>query len=415
MHNTSALSNKKTDLLSIREAKRKSPKKYVNCKLCFGRVQKRNFFRHRKNCGKGQEGSEGVVKCKKSLSFDLKDDDFYSEVLDSMKDGLNEKILEDSTMYSFGRNLWEIKGFRKVRAIRGKLRDSQRLLEKMRDITNNQNLTWLEIIHVKQVENLIQAIKGIVHFGKKGKDISIDAPSTAILLIRIANDMADFLLTEFCKKEQTADIDNVNRFLKLFKNESNKKIRHHADRTLKRQKREKPDALPLSSDIAKLADYAKSETEHLMSDLKESRNEESYHRLVKNILFRLTTFNRRRGGAVEKLKISEYLRPTDVMTSVSEEIMAQLAPDELKILKTTKLIEVEHKCDNFVPILVTPEVQNAIELLLKYRHFADVASDNLYVFPAKKGSLNPVRGSEVLRTYRGATKISRPDAFTATG
>lgn len=142
----------------------------------------------------------------------------------------------------------------------------------------------------------------------------------------------------------------TRRFLKLFKKESEKKIRQHADETLKRSKNAKPILLPLSSDIAKLAEFTKKETEELASRLKITYSSETYHQLVRNVLFRLTSFNRRRGGAVEKMKIQKYLKPTDVIASVSEETMSQLTPEEMTLLTSTKLVEVEHKCDNFVQI-----------------------------------------------------------------
>lgn len=95
--------------------------------------------------------------------------------------------------------------------------------------------------------------------------------------------------------------------------------------------------------------------------------------------------------------------------------MSQLDKEELELLMTTKLVEIEHKCDNFLPILIRPDVQAAIDLLLDLRQVAEVDEGNPHVFAAKRGSLNSVRGSQIIRSYREAIAITKPENITATG
>lgn len=61
-----------------------------------------------------------------------------------------------------------------------------------------------------------------------------------------------------------------------------------------------------------------------------------------------------------------------------------------------------------------PDIEKAIELLLKYRNIADIDLGNPYIFPARNGSLMPIRGSEVVRQYRETIPLQRPEAITAT-
>lgn len=183
--------------------------KIYNCKGCYGRIQKRNFHKHKKVCAENKSSS---AKVNKFLNFDLNDDDFYKDVLGSMKRGLDKNIMESDIIYRFGKYLWEVKGFRKVRFVRGQLRDSYRLLEKIRKDTGDLQLTWSELVHVSQVECLLKNIKELVQFEKKGKGVTMEAPSTAKRLIRVTNDIADFFLTEYCRKEECAKIDDTSIF-----------------------------------------------------------------------------------------------------------------------------------------------------------------------------------------------------------
>lgn len=189
----------------------------------------------------------------------------------------------------------------------------------------------------------------------------------------------------------------------------------HADLDLIRKERRKPDPLPQTSDLVTLSEHCKEETGDLMIELQNGKKCEIWHKLSRNVLLRLTTFNRRRGGGVEKMKIEEYTHPTNVKSSVSEEVMDQLSPEEEKLLTDTRLIEVEHKCNNFVPIFVMPDLQEATGLLLKLRDIADIDPENPYVFPARRGSLMPIRGSEIVRQYREVVPLKKPQAVTATG
>lgn len=77
-------------------------------------------------------------------------------------------------------------------------------------------------------------------------------------------------------------------------------------------------------------------------------------------------------------------------------------------------MEIEHKCDNFVPILIAPDIQEAIELLIAKRGECEIGEDNPYVFAASRGSCNAIRGSEVLRSYKQTVDIEKPEGITAT-
>lgn len=96
------------------------------------------------------------------------------------------------------------------------------------------------------------------------------------------------------------------------------------------------------------------------------------------------------------MKISECINPPDVKGGVSEEVMAQLSEEDMSFLNGHRLVQIEHKCHNFEPILIDEDLQKTINLLLEYRPYAEVERENPYVFAAGKGSLQPARGSQIM-------------------
>jgi len=65
--------------------------------------------------------------------------------------------------------------------------------------------------------------------------------------------------------------------------------------------------------------------------------------------------------------------------------------------------------------LLTPVLQNSIDVLLKWRKEAGVHPDNQYVFARPNfDSRNPIRSSDAIRRFANETYLSAPENVTST-
>lgn len=66
-----------------------------------------------------------------------------------------------------------------------------------------------------------------------------------------------------------------------------------------------------------------------------------------------------------------------------------------------------------VPVLLTPDMIAAMDLLIKYRNDCQVYKENIYLF-ARPGVLSHYRGSDCFRKYANQCGAKNPEALTST-
>ena len=81
------------------------------------------------------------------------------------------------------------------------------------------------------------------------------------------------------------------------------------------------------------------------------------------------------------------------------------------------MVEMLGKRNRKVPVIITPDLKKAIELLTdeQIRKKAHVVDENQYVFPVNDGrSLNNLRGNDVLRNVCKKVELENAQAITST-
>ena len=81
------------------------------------------------------------------------------------------------------------------------------------------------------------------------------------------------------------------------------------------------------------------------------------------------------------------------------------------------MVEILGKCNRKVPVIVTPDLKKAMELLThkQIRKKADVVEDNQYVFPVNNGrSCNSLRGNDAIRKACSKVKLENAKAISST-
>ncbi|XP_052795675.1 uncharacterized protein LOC128228411 [Mya arenaria] len=136
--------------------------------------------------------------------------------------------------------------------------------------------------------------------------------------------------------------------------------------------------------------------------------------LNKVTLSRLVMFNRKRGGEVEMMKVSDYNSRKATSTPLKE-IESVLSPVERMLCARFGRVEIRGKKGRTVPVLLLPVVQKSIDLLLKYRREAGVHEKSIFLFARPNyDSLNPIRMCDTLRYFLSNLNLTAEELLTST-
>lgn len=117
---------------------------------------------------------------------------------------------------------------------------------------------------------------------------------------------------------------------------------------------------------------------------------------------------------MERLTVENY-HNRQTNNKPMPEIESTLSPVEKMLCSRLGRVEIRGKKGRTVAVLLTPEMQKCIDILLKYREKAGVNTKNNFVFARANGeSLNPIRMSDTLRTYRSTLNLSAGECLTST-
>lgn len=98
------------------------------------------------------------------------------------------------------------------------------------------------------------------------------------------------------------------------------------------------------------------------------------------VLAQLVVFNKRRGNEPATMLVSAYVNRPNWKDKSSKEVVSCLQPMEKVLMERMDLVQVPGKRNRRVPILITPEVRSAMNLLLHTRDDCSVPSQNRFFF-----------------------------------
>lgn len=166
----------------------------------------------------------------------------------------------------------------------------------------------------------------------------------------------------------------------LFKSDYSDNVSCPALSTLKLKSYKKPDELPTTEDLMKLKAYTEKQLKELTNQLKSQPSYSIWRKLSEVVLTRLLVFNKRRASEPAKLELSQYLSRPNWQALSNQEVIANLQPLEKKLMERMDLVQVPGKRNRRVPILITPNVKEAMDLMVDTRNVCGVPSQNRYFF-----------------------------------
>ena len=403
---------KKGELVACNRARgttSKTGNDYLACNACKGFFLRATLWRHKRICepmggGRVQAAARAAMPATRDMSAKLR------KVLDSMcLDHVSLLSRTDESIIMFGETLCAKLGneCKDIQNIRNRMRELGRLLEVMR--REDPELTLKDVLVPGRFSALCAGVRAVCGFDSETN--TYGTPSLALKIGQSVKLCADQVLAQQIEGGQ--DTALTRQFIELYNLQWNRQVSRHAHVTLHEAKWNRAEAMPVAADIQLMHKYLDQETESKLAELKAKPTPEAYKAVAELVLARLILFNRRRQGEASAMTVDAYRKATASEQGNHPEVTSSLTSFERHLAGTLLRVVVRGKKGRGVPILLTREMREAVDILLESREAAGV-SESQYVFASTLSDHRPLRGSDCLRKCARLSGVVNPETLTST-
>lgn len=382
------------------------------CMYCKGLFMRKELWKHVRRCPCNPEkdmqkasrsvlGLASLSKCPhlKHISEDVK-----KMLCDMHQDEVAQTVRNDEYVLKLAQDFFDKKGNRKDRHafVRQTIRCIGKFLILLRNKFMIRNLA--EAIKPSNFLLIIEAIKAIAEFNEEKKCFTIPSLARRIgLALRkycILSAQKAFAVED--RKLIEATVTFLNRF-----NDAQSEFALDEQRSSGIQS--KSFLLPFVNDVRIFHCYLEKAARCALKELRETPSPQSYADLCKVTLAQILMFNRRH-GTVSQLTIKSFQKREKVQTPEISEALTEFeklfCEDYCKVL-------VRQKVGVLVPIILTPDMINALMLLTEKRDECSVSKSNIYVFGQPRSN-RCYRGENALRICASECGAKNPDELAST-
>ncbi|KAL3867347.1 hypothetical protein ACJMK2_044556 [Sinanodonta woodiana] len=289
------------------------------------------------------------------------------------------------------------------------MRELGRFLKEMKKLVGLRTLE--ECFESSEFESVTKSVKIMAEYNEKTN--TYNKPSVALKLGYSLKKCAQIIRSEGLKEKNQIKVEKGNTFILLYESDWGDLVSCTARQSLESKKFNNPLTIPFCGDVKELYDHLKKSSADLREEIKSSTD--VYASLAKVTLCEINLFNRKRGGEVQRMKVSEFERASEVSCApLNAEVRTSLSEMEQRLCDSLMRVEVRGKFGKRVAILLTPNMIENIKTLLRYRKAAKVDQAE-YLFARPGNAQHPYRGPDVLRELCNSCNLKYPDAITWTG
>lgn len=284
------------------------------------------------------------------------------------------------------------------------LREAGHLLIAVRSICTEVS-DFASLYNAKYCNAVITAIHIVAKYDDNLK--AFKSPGTAAALVTLVNTIGDHLKVEYIRLDNNVKKKNVSRFLKVFHHDSKTKINKMVTINRLKARREKPENIPTTDDVEKLATYLDKERTACFLTLSEKYLKQNWRRLVELTSMSILVFNRKRVGDTQNVLLSEYNNREFVNNHKSPESSNDIIKSRMQI---------RGKLYRTVPVLLKESFEKCLELLLHYRKKTGVPEHNHYLFalPSKSGKIIRIKADVLFRKFSNECNADNPSSLRGT-
>ncbi|XP_058639539.1 uncharacterized protein LOC131544877 isoform X2 [Onychostoma macrolepis] len=417
-HNAAVSKAGNGEMVACRRPKEvKSTYDFTHCIHCHGLYNRKTLWRHIRTCPqnpKNENRTFGQKRVQSINSLTLPPPVDVSKSLwtiacEMVNDEVANVVRNDRYILLLGEQMYNrLKSqSRRNYHIKQKMRELARLLITARSLTPIHNME--DFIQPCNFPHVIKAVRAVAGFSEETNTYKI--PSLALKLghslVKIANSVE---CNALMSGRDTA-AESARNFRRLYESKWNEVVSAAALTTLGEAAWNKPQVLPFTEDVKTLHSFLNSKQQEYVDALQEKANGKNFANLCKVMLAQIVIFNRRREGEVSKMNIQSYTSRDQA--PVHKDIAVGLSDFEKKLCGYFQRVEIRGKRGRKEPVLLTPDMVVAMDLLVNMREKCQVPVENQHLF-ARPGALSHYRGGDCIRQYAQASGAKHPDALCST-
>ncbi|XP_043284902.1 uncharacterized protein [Venturia canescens] len=411
-------------LITSRRPNRKYNKKatdYITCIKCLGSYSISNIRHHIAKCDKSRKKSErSVLVLGRAVEGRLHEDasdKLRLEVFPPLKEDDVVRIVRyDRLLIIWGNKLCiRYASHYQHNMVRSRLRYAGRLLLAAKAINPDID-DFASLYMPKRYDDVVKAVRVIANFDAIRGEFKL--PAVAMNLGTYLRQIGEILINEYVKAENSEGERNVERFLKVFKVDYATDVNKVALDSQRKQQREREVVLPSIEDIKKFVNYLNKEMKESCRKLStESFSYAEWLKLAQLTMAFLVTFNRKRVSDIQNIKISRYEARRRIDATTDETIYKSLTPASKAIANKYARMTIRGKKGRTVPLLLFPELEKSIDLILENRKIAGVPESNEFVFglPSYNNKrIKVVDGCTAMREFSKKSGVNFPETLRGT-
>ncbi|KAL3837344.1 hypothetical protein ACJMK2_022708, partial [Sinanodonta woodiana] len=402
-------------IVAKRSATDQNYDQYLPCIYCLGFFKKGDLWKHGRSCKfkcPNATGNETSMQARSKLLLSSTVESRcknLSPILDSMhNDEVYGFLKNDNLILSFGKILFEKLGIRRKHNISQRMRQLARIKISLEPKCDQ----LADIICGKQFDNVVNATNTLCNKTQNNEKVFVfEKPGLALRLGHNLMKCAQIKRGNALRNDDESGYKEASRFLELMDAEWADKISSIALTTLKTNKFNKNDLLPLTSDLVKLKVYLDNQMKTFITEIKTNQTYTIWRQLAETTLAKVVIFNKRRGGEAAQLLLETYAKRGFWKSKANEEILNSLSSVEKKLFSRLDIVQTQGKQNKVVPTLLTQEMIEALDLLVKFRGKCGVNKRNPYIF-ATHGE-GYISTWQVMQIASKASGCQQPELITS--
>ncbi|XP_041966751.1 uncharacterized protein LOC121724336 isoform X6 [Alosa sapidissima] len=416
-HNSEVLNTGVGKLVPRKQPKDDSkPRDFDHCIYCQGYFTKKVMWRHMMICKFKPSGptKPGKTRVQALCAFAVPPPpgvkaEFWKVLNHMIQDDVYFAVKSDVWIMEYGVHLHNKHGYDvgKHEYIRQKMRELGRLLICSRKTTPLKTIE--DHMKPENFMHVVQAVQLVAGFVSESS--TYKRPSLALKIGHSLVKISLLLEARASMQNNQPAAKDARRFRSVYEARWNELISAASLRTMHESKWNVPQLIPFTKDVQKLHSYLDMQQEQFYNELSSEPSKNTWLHLTKITLTQVMMFNRRRTGEVSKMPLSTYFAPNPV--DLQEDVGMALSELEKKLCQHFRRLEIRGKRGRKVPVLLTPEMQRSLDLLVAKRLECGILKENGYLF-ARPSVLTCYRGSDCIRDFAKVCGIANYTSLTST-
>ena len=339
-HNIGVLNNNGHNLIVCKRPSGRSivPSQYLPCVYCYGFYQKKELWRHAKTCllkGKGNQSEENIaiqasskVLLRSAVTPDPKENDGQQllEQLQTRQDDIGNDIAKDFLIVKFGTILIGKLGPRRKHDVSQRMRQLARLKMQVNLKKEKKIYQLFDMISGKQFDYVVQGVRDMSGMFESDEDVvRFEKPGLALRMGHSLIKVAEIKFGMCLRNDDDVGSNEAETFSKLHRREWTDLVSSAALASLKANKFNKGDVLPLTDDLIKLKNHLSSKMATLSQNIRDCPSYQTWRELAQATMVRMLLLNKRRGAEASKMLLTSYQSRPNWKETTNKEVLDSLS------------------------------------------------------------------------------------------